>query len=142
EALGVVTEENLAPLKEAATHGRAAFAGAFFAATAANPVLGAVAPVVLYRTLGPTLPDDAAAAAVLWAAAHKCAQANPDGLRRAGFTGDGVLAGEQLFEAILSSRSGVVITDDEYDASWRRVRTADGLLQVTIPELREELNGP
>ncbi|HTC82643.1 MAG TPA: molybdopterin dinucleotide binding domain-containing protein, partial [Acidimicrobiia bacterium] len=156
EALGVVGEEDLAPLKEAATHGRAAFAAAFFAATAdhggsrdrgdtprppGNPTLGAVAPVVLYRTLGPTLPDGAAAAAVLWAAAHKCAQANPEGVRRAGFTGEGVMAGEQLFEAILSSRSGVVITDDEYDESWRRVRTADGLVHLTIPELLEELNG-
>jgi anaerobic selenocysteine-containing dehydrogenase len=153
-----VSEEDLAPLKEAATHGRAAFATAFFAATAdpggsrrrdrgdtprppGTPALGAVAPVVLYRTLGPTLPDGAAAAAVLWAAAHRCAQANPEGVRRAGFTGEGVMAGEQLFEAILSSRSGVVITDDEYDESWRRVRTPDGLVHLTIPELLEELNG-
>ena len=158
EALGVVTEEDLAPLREAATHGRAAFAAAFFATTAdaggarrrgrgdtphppGNPTLGAVAPVVLYRTLGPTLPDGAAAAAVLWAAAHKCAQANPAGVRRAGFTGEGVLAGEQLFEAILAGRSGVVITDDEYDESWRRVRTPDGLVHVTIPELVDELRG-
>src|SRR5438094_8527422 len=137
EALGVVTEGDLAPLREAAGQGRAAFAPAFFAAVAANPVLGAVAPVVLYRTLGETLPDGAAAAAVLWAAAHKCAQANPDGVRRAGFTGAGVLAGQQPFEAILASRSGIVITDDEYDASWRRVRTADGLIHVPIPALRE-----
>ena len=158
EALGVVTEEDLAPLREAVTHGRAAFAAAFFATTGdaggarrrgrgdtphppGNPTLGAVAPVVLYRTLGPTLPDGAAAAAVLWAAAHKCAQANPAGVRRAGFTGEGVLAGEQLFEAILAGRSGVVITDDEYDESWRRVRTPDGLVHVTIPELVDELRG-
>ncbi|HEY4409591.1 MAG TPA: molybdopterin dinucleotide binding domain-containing protein, partial [Acidimicrobiia bacterium] len=158
EALGVVTEADLAPLQEAAGQGRAAFATAFFAAAAdpsgsrrldrgdtprppGNPMLGAVAPVVLYRTLGPTLPDGAAAAAVLWAAAHKCAQINPDSVRRAGFTGEGVLAGEQLFEAILASRSGVVITDDDYDASWRRVRTPDGLIHVTIPELLAELAG-
>jgi formate dehydrogenase len=141
EALGVVTEEDLVPLKEAATHGRAAFAVAFFAAVGANRALGAVAPVVLYRTLGPTLPDGAAGAALLWAAAHKCAQANPEGLRRAGFTGEGVMAGEQLFEAILAGRSGVVITDDEYEQSWRRVRTPDGLIHLTIPELLEELEG-
>jgi anaerobic selenocysteine-containing dehydrogenase len=78
---------------------------------------------------------------VLWVAAHKCAQANPEGVRRAGFTGDGLEAGEQLFEAILGSRSGVVITDDEYDESWRRLRTPDGLLHVTIPELLDELRG-
>ena len=141
EALGVVGEEDLAPLREAAAQGRAAFAAAFFAATAAKPALGAVAPVVLYRTLGPTLPDGAAAAALLWAAAHKCAQANPEGVRRAGFTGEGVLAGEQLFEAILAGRSGVVITDDDYDASWRRVKTPDGLIHVTVPELLDELRG-
>jgi anaerobic selenocysteine-containing dehydrogenase len=141
EALGMVSEEDLAPLREAAEHGRAAFAAAFFAAVGANPRLGAVAPVVLYRTLGPTLPDGAAAAAVLWAAAHKCAQANPEGVRRAGFTGEGVMAGEQLFEAILAGRSGVVITDDEYDASWRRLKTADGLIHVTVSELLDELRG-
>ena len=156
EALGAVTEEDLAPLREAAAHGggsrrpgredtpqspggRAAFAMAFFAATAANPRLGALAPVVLYRTLGPTLPDGAAAAALLWAAAHRCAQANPDGVRRAGFTGEGLEAGEQLFEAILSRRSGVVITDDDYETSWQRVRTPDGRIHVTIPELLDEL---
>jgi anaerobic selenocysteine-containing dehydrogenase len=141
EALGAVAEEDLAPLREAATHGRAAFANAFFAAIAAKPQLGAVAPVVLYRTLGPTLPEGAAAAAVLWAAAHKCAQANPEGVRRAGFTGEGLEAGEQLFDAILAGRSGVVITDDEYDESWRRLRTPDGLVHVTIPELLDELRG-
>jgi formate dehydrogenase len=141
EALGVVTEEDLAPLREAARHGRAAFAAAFFAAVSADRRLGAVAPVVLYRTLGPTLPDGAAAAAVLWAAAHRCAQANPAGVRRAGFTGDGLLAGEQLFEAMLSSRSGVVITDDSYDESWRRLRTPDGRIHLTIPELLDELRG-
>ena len=141
EALGAVTEEDLAPLREAANHGRAAFAMAFFAAVGANPKLGAVAPVVLYRTLGPTLPEGSAAAAVLWAAAHKCAQAYPESVRRAGFPGEGLEAGEQLFEAILSSPSGVVITEDEYDESWRRLKTADGLIHVTIPELLEELRG-
>ena len=141
EALGAVTDEDLAPLREAATHGRAAFAMAFFAAVGANPKLGAMAPMVLYRTLGPTLPDGAAAAAVLWAAAHKCAQANPEGVRRAGFTGEGLEAGEALFEAILSSRSGVVITDDEYDQSWRRLKTPDGLIHVTIPELLADVCG-
>ena len=37
EALGAVTEADLAPLRAAAEDGRAAYAEAFFAATAANP---------------------------------------------------------------------------------------------------------
>ena len=56
EALGALTPEDVAPLRAAAEEGRAAFAEAFFAATSANPALGALAPIVLYRTLGPTLP--------------------------------------------------------------------------------------
>jgi formate dehydrogenase len=62
-------------------------------------------------------------------------------VRRAGFCGSPIEAGEQLFEAILASPSGLVITDDEYGESWRRVRTPDGLIHVTIPELLDELWG-
>jgi anaerobic selenocysteine-containing dehydrogenase len=97
---------------------------------------------VLYRTLGPTLPEGAAAAAALWGAAHRCAQANPDGVRRAGH-GEGIEAGERLFDAILTSPSGVVVTDDagDDDAVWRRVATPDGLIHLEIPELLTELRG-
>ncbi|HEX6567849.1 MAG TPA: molybdopterin dinucleotide binding domain-containing protein, partial [Acidimicrobiales bacterium] len=132
----------LADLREAADQGRAEFASAFFAAAAAHPGLGPLAPVVLYRTLGPSLPGGAASAAVLWAAAHRCAQANPDGVRRAGY-GDGLEAGEALFDAILASPSGVVITDDadDEDAVWRRVGTDDGRLHLAVPGLLAELAG-
>ena len=138
EATGAITEAQIAPLRAAAERGRADFAAAFFAATAADPSLGALAPVVLYRALGPTLPDGAASAAVLWGAAHRCAQSNPDSVRRAGF-GDGLEAGERLFDAILASPSGVVFADDEYDATMRRIGTADGKVNAAIPELLEEL---
>ncbi len=66
EALGAYSPQDLEPLHAAAASGREAYAAAFFEATAANPALGAVAPVVLYRTLGPTLPHGAASAALLW----------------------------------------------------------------------------
>ena len=138
EASGALAGADLASLRTAAQHGRAEFAAAFFEATAANPTLGALAPIVLYRTLGPTLPDGAASAAILWGAAHRCAQANPDGVRRAGF-GDGLEAGERLFDAILSSPSGVVFTDEDSDATWRRVRGDDGRVRLALPELLEEL---
>ncbi len=140
EALGAITEDDVQPLRAAADRGRAAFGQAFIAALSARPELGRLAPVLLYRTLGPTLPDGAAAAAVLWAAAHRCAQANPEGVRRAGFEGNVLEAGEQLFDAILASPSGVVFTDDEPEASWARVRTPDGRAQLAIPELLAELD--
>ena len=139
EAAGVVNHDDLQPLRDAAERGRPEFAAAFAAAVAANPVLGAVAPVVLYRTLGPTLPNGAAGAAALWPIAQRCALLNPDGVERAGF-GRGPDAGDRLFDAIVDSPSGVVFTDDELDATWRRVSTADGMVHLAIADLLAELS--
>lgn len=54
-ALGVVSDDDLRPLREAAAQGRDAYAAAFFGALAANPVLNTVLPDLLHVTLGPTL---------------------------------------------------------------------------------------
>jgi len=139
EALGALTDADLDPLRDAAAHGRAEFAEAFATATTTSPQLGALAPVVLYRTLGPTLPDGADSAALLWGAAHRCAMANPESVRRAGYDGEGLEAGEQLFDAIVRSHSGVIITDDAHEATWPRIATPDGRLALVIPELLDEL---
>jgi formate dehydrogenase len=139
EALGAMTRQQLAPLHAAAEQGRAEFATAFFEATTADPSLGALAPLVLYRTLGPTLSDGAASAALLWGAAHRCALAFESSVRAAGFTGDGLELGEHLFDAILSSPHGVTFSHDTWDEVWRRVRTADGKIHVHLPELLDEL---
>jgi formate dehydrogenase len=138
EAAGVFTDADIAPLRSAARQGRRQFAAALAEAAKANPRLGAVTPVVLYRALGPTLPPGTASAAALWSAAHRCVALNPDSVRRAGF-GDGFEAGEKLFDAILSSPSGVVFAADDYDETWRRVQTEDGRVNLRIPELLNEL---
>jgi anaerobic selenocysteine-containing dehydrogenase len=104
-----------------------------------NPRLASVSPVVLYRTLGETLPSDTAAAAALWPVAHRCARMSPDSVRRAGF-GEGVEAGENLFDAIVSSRSGVVFAVDDYEETLRRIQTEDGRVRLSIPELLGELD--
>jgi anaerobic selenocysteine-containing dehydrogenase len=140
EAAGVFTDHELEPLRAAARRSRREFSTAFAEATKANPRLGAVTPVVLYRTLGPTLPNGAAAAAALWAVAHRCATLSPESVRRAGF-GEGFEAGEKLFDAILARPSGVVFAVDEYDETWRRIQTDDGRVKLHIPELLGELDG-
>jgi len=140
EALGAFGEEDVAPLRAVAEEGRAAFADAFFAALAAKPELGRCAPNLLYRTLGPTLPDGAAAAAALWGAAHRCAQENPASVAAAGFTGEGLEPGEALFDAILASPSGLVFSIDEPEVGLARLRTDDGLVHLAIPELLDELD--
>ena len=54
-ALGAYTDDDLAPLHEAARRGRAAYAEAFIALGIARPELARLAAVILYETLGPTL---------------------------------------------------------------------------------------
>src|SRR5262249_54184642 len=129
-ALGAYTNDDLAPLRDAATRGRAAYAEAFINVGTARPELGRLAAVLLYETLGPTLVspdgDPAAGAAALWGLAQRCALTYPDSIRRAGIGDDGAPLGEALFEAILSSPHGVTFTVDEYDETMRRLETADG----------------
>ena len=139
EAAGMITPADIAPLRAAADQGRGEFAAAFGAAVAAKPSLGPVASVLLYRTLGPTLPHGAAAAAALWAITHRMVHMNRSGVARAGF-GDGPDAADRLFDAIVNSPSGVVITDDEPDATWRRLATPSGMVQLAMPELLAELD--
>ncbi len=140
EAMGELTDADYAPLRAAAAEGRMAFAGAFLEAMATNPRATKYAPILLYRTLGPTLPDGLAGAVVFWAFAHQFVQKNPVAAARAGFDSDPFTAGEKLFEAILASRTAVVFSDEEYDASWSRVRMPDHRINLAIPELYGELD--
>lgn len=127
EASGALNDSDYQPLREAAAAGRGDFAAAFLALVA-DPTKRRLAPVILYRTLGPTLPDGAASAAVLWAACHQLAMTEPQSVGRAGHEN-----GENLFEAILAGTHGVVITTDTYETSWQRVH--DSRIQVDLPEL-------
>ncbi len=140
-ALGALRDEDVKPLHEALARGRDEFAAAFLQTMAERPDLAGLAPVVLYETLGPTLGEGAEAAAVLWGAAHTCAMAYPDSVRRAGFEGEGPALGEALFAAILTRRSGVTFTVDEYEETWRRLCTPDGKVNLAVPELLSELVG-
>ena len=139
EALGAVTETDLVPLRDAARRGRAEFAAGFVAATTARPKLGELAPVILYRTLGPTLPDGAAAAAVLWGATQRMALRYPAAIRRAGIDAPDHALGDALFDMILAGRSGVVFAVDSHEDTWRRLRALNGKVNLHVPELVTEL---
>jgi anaerobic selenocysteine-containing dehydrogenase len=141
--LGALRDEDLAPLHAALEQGRSPFASALQALLAERPALQKLLPVILYETLGAslaaTLGRGAESAALLWAAAHSCAAAYPDSVRRAGFDGDGMLLGEALFQAMLERRSGLTFTIDEYSDSWSRLATPSGLIRLAVPELLQEL---
>ena len=138
EALGTVTEDMLAPLREAATRGRLAYAEAFVPRLFGDPQFAALAAVILYRTLD--LPDPVREGAVLFAMALKNAFENPEQLARAGFRGTTPLEGAAaLFEAIITSPSGVVFAVDEWSDVLKRISAKDRKIKVALPDLLEEL---
>jgi anaerobic selenocysteine-containing dehydrogenase len=130
-----LTDEELAPLREAASQDRSLFAATFLQMSAENPKLSALAPVVLYETLGPTLPKGAEAVAAIWGATHTCAFAYPEAVQRAGFSGDGLELGESLFNALLQNRSGIVFTVDPYEETWNRLDTPDKKINLAVADL-------
>ncbi|KDE99963.1 molybdopterin oxidoreductase [Mycolicibacterium aromaticivorans JS19b1 = JCM 16368] len=133
-ALGVVSEDDLRPLRDAARHGRDAYTQAFFTELAANPALGKALPFVLYETLGPTLPDGLAGAAALWGLAQKAAVTYPDAVRRAGHAD-----GNALFDAILESKSGVTFSVHEYEDDWALISHPDRKIALVIPEMLDDI---
>jgi anaerobic selenocysteine-containing dehydrogenase len=142
-ALGLLPGDNvLAPLREAARRSRAEFAGAFRGFMAENPSAVAVAALVLYHTLGQTLPDGTAAAAPLWNAALACAKRSPQAVRRAinasNEVSDGQL-GDLVFDAIVAARQGTAVTQHEYDEVWSLIGYSDRKVRLVVPQLLEWL---
>lgn len=133
-ALGVVSDDDLQPLHEAAAAGRDAYTAAFFGALAANPLLNKVLPYVLYETLGPTLPEGLAGAAALWGLAQKAFLTYPDAVRRAGHAD-----GNALFDAILTGRSGVTFTVHEYADDWTLISHPDRKIALSLPEMLDDI---
>jgi anaerobic selenocysteine-containing dehydrogenase len=134
-ALGVVDDADLEPLRRAAGESREAFTVAFLQAVSASPMLGKVLPYVLYETLGPTLPEGLSGAAALWGLAQKAAMSYPDAVRRAGYA-----EGNALFDAILSSRSGITFTVHEYEDDFALITHADHKIALEMPEMLEEIS--
>jgi anaerobic selenocysteine-containing dehydrogenase len=137
----LIRELHLAPrthltvLRTAARLGRTPFKLAFAALAAADKRVLGLAPYLLYETLGPTLPDGARSAAVLWGLAQRIGRAYPKAMRRAGHK-----SADALFDAMLASRSGVTFTQDEYEDAWRYVPHPDHRIPLPIPELLDLLD--
>jgi anaerobic selenocysteine-containing dehydrogenase len=136
QALGAVTEADLAPFRAAAAAGRATYAMKL-ASLLADPRLGGLAPVLLYRTMD--LPEDVREGAVVFGLALRAAMAHPGSLARAGFPGGPLEAGSALFDAIVAGESGVVFAVDEWGEVLSRVATADRKIHVALPDLLAEL---
>ncbi|WP_280342091.1 molybdopterin-dependent oxidoreductase [Nocardia abscessus] len=132
--LGAVGRGKLALLRTAAKLGRRPYAWTFAALLATDKSLGGLAPHLLYETLGPTLPDNARSAAVLWALAQRVAKVYPAAMRRAGHRD-----ADALFDAILTGRSGITFTLDDYEHAWDYLPHPDKRIPLAIPELLHTL---
>jgi anaerobic selenocysteine-containing dehydrogenase len=139
EAMGALSEKDYAPFRRALKLGRTAFALRFFASVLRNPKTMKYVAVLLYRTLGPTLPKGMESAAVVWGMAQLYAQGSPRAAKRAGYGGMIPFAGEKLFRAILDGASGVVFSDSDYEDSWQAVSHPNHRINLHIPELLPEL---
>jgi anaerobic selenocysteine-containing dehydrogenase len=139
EAMGAMPGQLCAELVAALEEGgRDAYRERFMQAMAEDPTVSDLAPVILYRTLGPSLPKGAAAAAPLWPIAIGFAVKESASLARAGFRGDPLSQGDALFDAILAGHSGIVFSRDTDDSSWQRLGN-DGRVRLDLPDMLAEL---
>ncbi|MEI0847963.1 molybdopterin oxidoreductase family protein [Pseudomonas aeruginosa] len=139
EAMGVLGEKDYRPLRLALKLGRKAFSAAFLAAAATRPKVMKYAPVLLYRTLGPTLPAGMEAAAAIWGICQLHVLNNRKTAARAGFDGLPPLAADRLFQAMFDNPSGVVFAETTYAESWQAVARPEQRINLHIPELLPEL---
>jgi anaerobic selenocysteine-containing dehydrogenase len=139
EEMDVLSDKDYAPLRRAAKLGLWAFTPVFLALAATKPKIMKYVPVVLYRTLGETLPKGMEAAAVVWGMALLHIQGNPQSAKRAGFGGPLPLAANKLFKAIINSPSGVTFASATFEDSWTAIGMKDKKINLHIPEMLEEL---
>ncbi|MGB5887392.1 MAG: molybdopterin-dependent oxidoreductase [Acinetobacter venetianus] len=94
---------------------------------------------IVYRTLGKTLPDDAASTALLLPLCMQYATQHFKAVKQAGYLGNRLNLGVKLFQAILKQRSGIVLSQHEYDDVWNLIAYKDKKIRLAIPEMLIEL---
>lgn len=114
---------------------------AFMRTLKRNRALRKVIPLLLHETLGRALPKGAQAAAAVWGLSHRFVQTyGEDCVRRAGIKDQGLGIGEALFQKILNSKSGTLISVHQYKDSWHFLKHEDGKIHLAIPLLIEEIH--
>ncbi len=122
--------------------GREAFRNLVFSKMAEDPSIAGIAPGLLYKTLGTTLPEGRQNGAALWAMCHPFAGANRKAVEAAGFTGADMELGEALFDGIINSDAGCVYSREEWEDMWQRVPGGKVRLALTdLLEVAKGLNG-
>jgi anaerobic selenocysteine-containing dehydrogenase len=139
EAMGAMPEALVKELDGSLDQGMAEFTNKIFEAIGKDPELMGIAPVLLYRTLGKKLPEGMAHSAGFWAMAQEFAMGQPAAVNRAGIEDKGEGLGNALFEALISSPSGVVFSSESWESMWERIAN-NGKLNIANPELLAEVD--
>lgn len=132
-------EVELEELRALAAADRAEFMKRFTTFLGNHRGLTAIAPVVLYETLGRTFSDGSGAASLLWLASHRFAAEHPDAVRATGVEGEGFLLGEALFEKARTSHSGMAFSTHDYDQVWSLVKHKDRRIHLAVAQLLDWL---
>jgi anaerobic selenocysteine-containing dehydrogenase len=139
EAMGELDNTHYTFLRAAARIGYTGFGLAFAWKAMRDMKVARYAPVVLYRTLGPSLPANLAPAASLWGLSQLYVRAQPAAARGAGFGGPTLLGGNRLFGAILKNPSGVIFAVSKYTDSLDAVKLPEHKINLHIKEMLDEL---
>lgn len=139
--MGLLPDEQVIDdLPEQAVSDRLGYSQAVMALAKENPVYGAIAPLILYLTLGKSLPNGAASAAILWPACHKVSGRHTEAVQRAlGTDVPPPMLGEVLFDRIINSPSGTKFTEHTMDDIWSLVAFPDKKFRLEVPEMLEWL---
>ncbi len=96
---------------------------------------------VLKETIGKALPQSySKVASLVWIGAHRYADRYPEAVRRTGLKGKGYRLGEALFNKILNSPSGTLISEHTQEEGWNLIRHKDKKVHLEIPEMLDWLD--
>lgn len=131
EALGALPREPVVALRAAWQAGRADFRRAFMGLMRADPRLANLAPVLLYRAIGPLLPEGSAEAAALWGLCQVATQKQTASIARAGFDGPPPEAADAFFDALAAEPAPAGSTEFPLvlSAGERRSYTANTIIR-------------
>ena len=121
--------------------GHQIFLMSLMAAIKQNKQWAPYAPSILYRTLGASLKDGAATAALLLPLSIAYVSKYADAVKRAGIKGNKFTLASNLFKKILNSPSGLIVSKHEFKDMWRFIKNKDQKVHLDIQEVLVELHG-
>lgn len=94
---------------------------------------------ILYKTLGKTLPKGAESGALILPLALDYANKHFEAVKRSGVQGNKYTLGGNLFNKIISSKSGTIVSKHEFEDLWGFIKNKDGKIHLEIDRALEEL---